>query len=291
MSLLLFSSAFYLDVEQRQAVQKRVSTMNSFLGSSEKDIERQMYVSSYRILVLLEKRIIDSKNYIPATDFNPLFNEAFFNGTLNSQKQDLMIGATFYEFINVTNENAKKMNLNLAITNPIINITQEDPWHVAVILKANLVMQDNSNLASWNKTLIIKSYIPIESFEDPVYLLNTGGQVPNKFIETPYTFSSTNIANLSLHLQNMYYINTTESPSFLDRLKGNISSSSPYGVESLVDINKLPSDVYIMATGSKSVVDHIYFSNQNPTPLCIVPGMPSWFRIDKQHAAYYNIAC
>lgn len=286
--MLLLSSFFYIQVNQRQSTQKRVSTMNSFLDSAEKDLERQIYVSGYRIVLIFEKRVLDSNTYIPESDFNNLFSEAFFNGTIDHQNQDIMNGATYSALLSSIVNNAKKININFNLTNPSINITQEDPWRVAIVLTANLTMSDDSNLASWNKPITIKSYISIENFEDPVYLINTGKGIHNQFIKTPYIFSSTNSENLSIHVQSSYYIASTDAPSFIDRLKGKLTSNQ-YGIESMVNLQKL-SQQGITIVDDKSIIDHIYFSASSPSLCSPVPaGLPNWFKIDAGHKTAYNI--
>ncbi|MEK6850552.1 MAG: hypothetical protein AABX85_03180 [Nanoarchaeota archaeon] len=264
--------------------------MNSFLSSVEKDLERQMYVSTFRTIFLFEKKVVDSKRYIE----NPeeLASEGFFNGTLYSQSQgNVYDGIKFSDFLSSTQTDAKQMNIEINITGAKLNMTQEDPWNIAIILTANLTMSDKSNLAYWNKTLIVKAYIPIERFEDPVYLLNTAGKIPNKYSKSPYTLSNTDLKNLSLHLENSYYIASTEAPSFIDRLKGNLAAESPYGVESLVNINTFNSQGLTVYVG-RPMVDHIYFDLTNPATFCTVSGTnaPANLLLDDAHKIIYNVA-
>ena len=58
LSLFLASYTFYDDVQDRKSVQKRVETMNSFMFSIEKDLERQVYVSGFRTILVMEKEIV-----------------------------------------------------------------------------------------------------------------------------------------------------------------------------------------------------------------------------------------
>lgn len=291
LSLLLVSSTFYFQAEYRQSIQKRVSTMNSFLSSVEKDLERQMYVSGFRTIFLFEKKVVDSKQYIQNP--NELISEGFFNGTLYSQTQgNVYDGIKFSDFLNSTQTNAQQMNIEINITSAKLNLTQEDSWNIALVLTANLTMKDKSNLAYWNKTLIVKTYIPIERFEDPVYLLNTAGKVPNKYFKSNYTFSNSDLKNLSLHLENSKYIASTEAPNFIDRLKGDLTAKSPYGVESLVNINTLSAQG-LTIYAERPMIDHIYFDLTNPATVCRVSGTnaPANLLLDVSHATIYNTAC
>jgi hypothetical protein len=147
-------------------------------------------------------------------------------------------------------------------------------------------MQDEDSLALWNRSLSLVAQIPIEGMEDPVYIVNTGGLVSNKIKRTPHTtfVQGTNISALSNHSLSSYYRDHTDAPSFLGRLQGNLTAS-PYGVESMVNLQKLAAQG--VPTSQKSVIDYIYFSTSNPSTNG-VSGMSAWFRLDSTHLAYYN---
>ena len=98
-----------------------------------------------------------------------------------------------------------------------------------------------------------------------------------------------NIANLSMQSTNSYYLASTSAPSFLDRMQG-MNAPNLYGIESLVNLAELSSQS--IQIKDKSVVDYIYFSNSNPTACNVIPaGMPSWFKLDSDHLAAYQVSC
>lgn len=287
LSLFLLSYSIYSISEKREEINKRISSMNDFVFSVEEDLQRKLFISGFRIIFVYEGRILESESYI--SDVDSTFSEAFFNGTINNQispdEEILMNGIKFQDIENSLKEDAQKLNLNLSLLNPEISISQEDPWRVKVRLKTNLVIQDRGNLASWNREAIIESYIPIENFEDPLYIVNTGGDVPVKINKTIYTtfVEGGDVSNLLSHLGNKYYINSTSAPSFLDRLEGNLSADEN-GIESLVYLPSLSA-----AIKDKSAVDYIYFSNDNPSSTGVA-GMPAWFKLDDAHKIVYGIA-
>lgn len=282
--LTFISFQVFSVVEQRQETNARISTMESFLFSIEENLQRQMFISGFRAIFLAENEITTKGQYI--TNTNNFFQEAFFNGTVNGIEQDILLGATYNELIDSINQKADKINVNITLSNPILTISQVDPWNVKLTLTTNFTMQDQSNLARWEKQQVIISYIPIEGFLDPIYTLNSNRLVLNKIKKTPYSnfVQGSNISNLLNHTTNSYYINSTTAPSFLNRLEGNLNANQN-GIESLVYLPKLSAQN--IQTQDKSVVDYIYFSSNNPATSTIT-GMPSWFKIDNAHLGVYN---
>lgn len=282
--LFFVSYEIYSFVHERQAVKTRVKTMESFLFSTEQNLERQLYISGFRIIFLAESEILRTGKYI--SNFSQFFNEAVFNGTINNNSSAIMLGATIPEIINSIQMQAEKFNLNINFSAVKVYFGQEDPWNIVINFNATLNLTDESDLARWDKEERIKSYISIEGFEDPLYLVSTSSKVVRKINKTIYEFPSSNIADLSLHLENKYYANNSDAPSFLDRLQG-INLASNAGIESFVYLPDLSSqgiNVY-----EKSSVDHIYFSYDNPISSKIA-GMPDWFRLDSSHLAKYYVS-
>jgi hypothetical protein len=152
----------------------------------------------------------------------------------------------------------------------------------------NLNMQDRAQLAKWNRTETIVGRIPISNFEDPLYLIATAGRLTNSFNKTlTSTFvQGSDVSALLDHATNSRYIASTSAPSFINRLQGQITTASPYGIESLVNLQKLAAQG--ISLQDKSCVDYIYFSNSNPTSYHVT-GMPSWFKIDSAHIPVYQV--
>jgi hypothetical protein len=285
-SIFAVSFVLYDKTQNRDSVQKRVSTMNNFILSVEKDIHRQVYISGFRALFILDKRVLETGVFIQ--NVNASLEELFFNGTINQETQEIMSGATFSDIQDSINLNANKMDVVVSLANPEITIEQTDPWNVRVVLRTDLYMADKEGIASWNKTQSIDAFIPIISFEDPLYPLNTNNLITNNITKTPFTIfvQGSDFTNLTTHALNSFYKESQTAPSFLDRLEGKLSAN-PQGIESFVNLQKL-SDQGI-PINEKSVVDYIYFSSQNPSSSHIA-GMPGWFIIDNAHKSGYNLS-
>ncbi len=283
-SILVASYTFYTYTKERRVIQKRIETMNNFIVSLEEDIPRKIFISGFRTIFVFNSKIIESGNYIQNVSLNA--QEVFINGTYLGQNQPIMNGAKLDDLKNDLMNQGSKININISIKDEKITIYQTDPWNVKVTLTANFSIYDKTNLASWNKTITTTGEIPIYYFEDPVYLLGSGGLITTKINKTSITtFTSQNLLNFT---QNQEYINSTDAPSFLDRLEGNLPVNSPYGIESLVNIPRLQTQG--ITTHQKSIVDHIYFSTSNPA-YCNILGQSNWFYLDTPSLTTYQASC
>ena len=140
------------------------------------------------------------------------------------------------------------------------------------------------------RTNPLNTTLKITSFEDPLYTVETYGRVISIIQEANITdfVVNGNTSNLTNHIDNSYYIPSTSAPSFLMRLKGNISNSTN-GIESLVNLKKLES--VGITPEVKSCVDYIYFSSDDPTNWQINNTF-NWFRLDNEsgHLDTYEVA-
>jgi hypothetical protein len=286
LSLFLVSYGIYSDVKSRGSINKRIETMNNFIFSIETDMSRQIYVSGYRAILAIENKITADGHFI-ANSQNAI-REAIINGSIENENISLMAGYKLSDINLILADLGNKENLLIDYSIKEVNISQDDPWNVKIDVIVDSYIKDKGNLAYWNRTKVISSKIDIVGFEDPLYLINTNGKISNRINKTIYKpfVQGTNVDNLSIHSQYSYYIESTNAPSFLDRLEGKISANSN-GIESLVYLPEL--SLQGMNIQDKSCVDYIYFSNNNPASFKI-QGMPSWFEIDDAHVETYNLS-
>ena len=285
--IILFSITYsiYTSISEKSSINTRVRTMDSFIFSMEKDLERQLYTSGFRVLFLTQDKIARTGSYV--SDFDDFFYEAMINGSVDGEESEIMQGATIQELIEQIKLRGSKMNILIDISDVNVSFGQDDPWHVFISIDAVFNITDKSQLASWNKRAVVKSYIEIDNFEDPLYFVSTNGRVSQKITKTIYEDADfVDRSNLLSHLENRYYSANTNAPSFLDRIKG-INSASENGIESFVYIPELSAQS--VQIREKSVVDYIYFSSFNP-PYSSVSEMPSWFFIDDARKEKYGIS-
>lgn len=292
LSLFLVSYSVYSFVQNREGINKRIKTMNSFVSSLDEDIPRKLYIVGYRTIFVLEESVIKNGTYVD--NINSTFESAFFNGMINGKDYTaldeygnlgLLYDTIFPDIQEHINERARGLNINISFINPNVSITQDDPWNVKISLKSNLIIRDIGGLALWNKTADYYVYIPIKNFEDPLYIVNTNAKVVNKFVQTPYSIPMP-VGDLITHANNSYYINHTDAPSFLKRLQGDLTEDEN-GIESLVNTHELSSKG--IATIDKAINDYIYFSVNSPL-YYNPPGALSWIKIEEtsDHKAMYG---
>lgn len=282
LALLMFSFSIYSRYSMRTralVIEIRINTMNGFMQDIDKDIERGGFIISHRSILSLVEYI--SSNGVFVDDAESSFEELFMNGTIDGEAQSLMADTTFSDWVDSMKEQGNRININIDFNIESITINHSNPWEVDVYLEVNIFVEDVTGIASWNITKTIMSSIPIEGFEDPTYVVKTNGKMLNVINKTPYTdfVSGTDTSNLQAHTTNSYYLAWSTAPSFLMRLEGNLNSS-PYGIESLVNLQKLIDQGE--GIDSRSVVDHIYWSNK-PVTSYDIDYMPSWFMIDDEY--------
>ncbi len=284
-SLFLLTYGIYNEFKQRSSEQRRVETLESFLQSVEQDLERQAYIMGFRALFIIESDISGTGSY--NAQVTRSVEEIMMNGTLNTQPQPLMIGATFNEIEGAINEKASKVNAEVSLSSPRITVLQRDPWYVTVQVNTTLLVKDKNDKVQWRINKSVEAEISVENFEDPLYLISTNGLVTHGITKTTYTpfVQGSNVANLSAHASDSYYTENPQAPSFIQRLEGNMSAS-PYGIESFVNLPELSAAG--ISVIDKSVIDYVYFSSNNPTSYRI-QGMPNWVRIDSAHLTRYGV--
>ncbi|MFH1586107.1 MAG: hypothetical protein ABIB79_05050 [archaeon] len=289
--LMFISVELFSFLHERGVIRTRVSTMDTFLKSIEDNLDKQVYISGYRIMFLAGNYIVDTGVYlgddIYYTSADPVFqffNESFLNGSVAGVEQPLLF--TYSQLADSIVEKGEKMNLDIIFQDPpeLISITQNNPWFVNFSVAFNLTMEDRENLASWNRFQVVSAYVPVTGFRDPIYNVETYNKVERLIQKTPYTVW--NVGNLNAHVTNGYYSNNTDAPSFLKRLVGNLSSD-PNGIESFVIRPDLSTQG--IPTQDKSCVDYTYFGVQENGNA--VSGMPGWFLIDDAHRSIYCLGC
>lgn len=263
----------------------RIYTMNSFMKDIEQDIEKGLYIASYRAFAGMNEYIAEEDEYISNLDGS--FSEIVQSGTLEGDKIGVIENHTFSNWSSKINTEAKKIDLVANFTLKDISLSQSDPWYVSVEASVEILLADEKNTSSWNRTVNLTFNVPIDGLKDPVSIVNSNNLVPVYMNKTKINdfVQGENINNLLKHTNQSYYIPHNDAPNFLMRLQGNLGSSSA-GIERLVDVKALQ-DAGFIGNG-RSIVDYIYFGSGSVTTYSI-DGAPSWFKIDENHLETYEV--
>jgi hypothetical protein len=269
----------------------RIETIDQYIDGVEEDMQRALYIGGFRSILVFNQYLARSNGtYIP--DVQQAFSESVFYGTINGTTDSLISGSSFYDWVTNVREKGNNLNIQLNITDPELSVYQTDPWNVKFDLNVTIIVDDVKGLASWNRRSNIVSTVNINGFEDPLYIVNTYGRYTNVINTTLYDGNYTyevspgvwNVDNLRSHVTNMYYTDNVDAPSFLMRFEGKLTDS-PYGIESMINLEKFSTQGIPVYT--YSVVDHEYWSSTSGRS---VSGMQSWFRIDNEHEAKYQVS-
>ena len=262
-------------------IETRVNTINDFLGDVERDIQRAVYITSYRSLLSMTQQIVINKSYID--DAETRFHDLFFNGTYDGDSLSLMTNNSFDIWEARIKQKAAELDIEIEFTNKKFSVGQRDPWHIRSELNFTLIVGDIKGTANFTKGYNVEADVPIEYFEDPTYRLNTNGIIIKPvLIQDNLDFTDgSDTTNLELHNSETRYVAFAGAPSYLKRLEGDLSADEN-GIESMINMDEFTINGIGTGNGNKkSVVDYIYFSEDDPKAYKI-QGLDNWFRIDNE---------
>ncbi|MBD3203091.1 hypothetical protein GF327_02255 [Candidatus Woesearchaeota archaeon] len=278
--------------EKSYAISTRIRTMNNFVDDFENDMQREMFIGGYRSLLSLQKYIRIKKGFIQ--DLDSIFSEIFENGTANGTEINIMKqeghGADITSWLSRINEESEKLNIEVNLYPRNIDLEMNSFYTVKIIFDATINISDKKDLAVWAYNKTFRTIINVTGFEDPLYTVHSDDKVSNLIFPTTFSDfvddSTNDTTNLKTHLNNSYYITSTDAPSFLMRFTGNLSNSS-MGIESMVYLDDFQKQG--LSVKNKTLIDYLYFNNITTTDYCNVENMQDWFRIDQNHAGVYEI--
>ncbi len=273
--------------ERAEGAVSRIRSMSDFITDFMADVHRATSIAGFRSFIAAEQYISQEGAFI--TDPAPIFIESFMNGTIDGYPYEIMENSTFGEYLQRVNAEAARIGIELNASVVNITLSQSTPWSVDIDFKMTLNVSDTRGLARWDTVADFSTEVSILDIRDPVYSVYTTGKVPNTIRQSPYNNSQfviggNDTTNLNDEITNMYYREDPYAPSFLQRLAGNLTGSSKYGIASLVDLDELNAQGLFVKT-YQSVVDFRYFSNVSTNDYCPSMGspLPSWFKIDQEH--------
>lgn len=291
--------------DEMEVIEIRVSTMNDFVKDMEDDIGNAIFIAGFRSLLSLEDYMMKYDDFIDnlgtARDaaFDEVFRKGTVTGTSGTEKMGLMGNNTFLNWTDRMKAQANRIGIELDFTINAgdVTISHIDPWIVEVSVDLIINVEDEKGTASWRIDKTYKGRINITGtgkFVDPLYLVKNNGLINNTIRKT--TVSDFSGSNLATHLNNNYYIENSDAPSYLMRFENDLGSSAN-GIESLANVNEISSAG--LGPSGKTAVDYLYFDSGSSTTSCRIEGMEvshPWFYLDylpdpPNHLAFYGRIC
>lgn len=291
--LLVVATLFYSQQRARDdgaAEMERVRAIDSFLVNLEEDSQRAARIAGYRSLIAMEQHVTSTGEFLadPATEFR----EAFLEGSIAGANYTIMENSTFGLYLQRVRQDAARRGIEANITVINISLWHADPWHVRINYTLRLNVSDARGSASWLTITQFLGTIPITDLRDPLYGVYTFGRIQRVVRETNVTQfvddagDANDTTQLLSHFNNSFYIAQGRGPDFLMRFAGNLSSS-PFGIESLVDVEEISAQG-LAVYGDRTIVDYKYFSGVAAST-CSVQNLPSRMKFETQSRTVYEI--
>jgi hypothetical protein len=311
--IFTFRSNVQFKEEQRSEIfKKNVDLTNKFINDFDEDIERTLYITSFRAFLGADEYIQRTSGYL--TDVNTDIPEAIMNGTIKGIALNYTNSSNLNAWLDNIRSLSSKFNINITLNNTNITVEQSSPWLVNVTLVTNVIVTDYVGVIGWNYILRKSTAIDISeaNFPDPIYYLEgyenyykNKKATPNRVLinsvrKTPYEnfwFNDTtqipavtNASNLAEHIYAQYYRENPAAPSFFERLEGKLRESSPYGIESFVNVlNDSQIWEYSGNGTSTCAVDYQFFVGGDCGDKNRIEGINCRFMINRTTLTAYNL--
>ena len=294
--------------EQRSEIYKnRVEQVNMFILDMEKDMERALYVTSFRAFLGIDEYIHRHIDYIDDVDLR--LPELMLNGTLDGELVNSTNASTLTEWMKRMESLSKRFNINMSFEDIEIKVEHYSPWIIKVKIDTNVSITDFNRVIGWNYSLKKSTMIDISvaNLPDPLYFVesmdnigNGSNPLLNRIVKSPYQElwvnespavppADVNVTNLIDHTLNQYYWNNTKAPSYLMRLEGNFSNST-YGIESFVDVISDSNIWEYSENGAATCVsDYQFFKTGCVGDRHNIRNMNNRFYLDDEHLVDYNM--
>ena len=285
---LLISVQVNYEPKDHTILRTRTSTMNDFVKTVRSDLQRGLYITSFRSVLSMEQYISTYGVFLNSSDTQ--FKSAILSGKINNVSMGLVQNSTFPDWAQSIKLKARDIGLVANISIDGVSVGHQDRWNLVVSSNITVNITDEQNTAVWRVNQTVTSIIPIIGLEDPVFTVNSNGKIIRIINSTPYDgkyVQGTNTSNLTSHIDGYFYTNGT-GPSFLMRFEGNYSNST-FGIESFVNVPQL--DSYDLPQYKRSMIDYVYFANTSTDAIYVVNSTyTSWLVIDNAHRSRYQVA-
>ena len=274
------------DLSSRSAVIE-VREMNAIVSDIESDIDRGLYITSFRALLSQVEYLITTGELLPSTQAS--FEEAMLNGTIEGTPMNALADADFTIWLEKIEDILGQRGFTFTYEIDSIEQYHTSPAIVTSEVTVRYTLTDSRQRRSYERNVTRTAHVPLEGLEDPLYFVKSLGRLSNV---VRFTNETDLLILIDESANNSLYRFSNNSPSYLMRLEGDFSASD-HGIESIVNGQRFLNQGVSTYSG-RSSIDALYFSGIPHDPRCM-SDTPSWFRLDTDRFSEYdgaiNITC
>jgi len=291
MLLIVYTYQSFTMRQVQEAVSSRLRTMDDFVDNFHNDLDRSISISATRAMISLEDYVSSNEEFFDSKSaLDQSFKEIFVNGTINGNQVVLMENSSFKNYSKKVMASASAIGFYFNVTINDVSLDQSDPWNIDVHINASVFLNDSQSTAYWIYDKSFFTKVSIEGLRDPLYGIYTQGKFQNAIRRTNISnfVVGQDTSGLLMHINNSYYYENSNAPSFLMRFYNDINASSN-GIETIINIPVLFSqgfDIY----PEKPVIDYQYYIDSYIAELCNFQNMPNWFKIKDEELNKYNLS-
>jgi len=249
---LIFLAKYDAPIDRKnELINTRVRSLNEFVENYDIYAENILNLVSTKAIEGLIEYIETNNTYL--YNFEQDFNECALNGTVSVGLDDCpgMENNTLGEWLDRIEQTAEEeFFIDLEYSYDNLSINQTYYKHLDVEFDITYTITDK--YANWQATKTITTEVPITGFKDPIYVMDAR---VNKTIDFN---NKGNLGNnrtlIEEFINKSQYRQSSNSPSFLMRLHGNMEESE-YGMFSLVSPNNF------INKDNTSYVDFLFLNN------------------------------
>ncbi|MFH1447837.1 MAG: hypothetical protein ABIG39_03150 [Candidatus Micrarchaeota archaeon] len=306
----------YMDSVKTQGEQMTVKfegiELANYADSISLDVPRVLDIASKRAIVAVIDHA-DTAGYGVGDAELELTALVLNNTYSDGSSASIMLNSSFSHWINSTQMIGANHGFIANITVENLSIKHSDPFILNFSIDLHVDITDRTQSMRLNRTYSAFTLISIEGFTDPLYPINTRGLIERVITKVNMTINDT--TSTEYMINNSWYVNNPDAPSFLERLQGCTwpndtahNCSDEYygnGIESFIFFPELRAhfeETDPILLPNASMVDHMYFNDTvlalplYPFPYIvgcnvsgITDGVYDWFKMDAAHNDTYGV--
>ncbi|MBI5159305.1 hypothetical protein HY992_04250 [Candidatus Micrarchaeota archaeon] len=295
--LVFYYNEAYSNAVQSQAEQLSLRLQGAefynFVDGADDDLPRILDISGRRAVIAAVSEVVS--NGVALADSEQSIRELMVNGSLQSEQVELMEKANFGYWSDSVESMGELRGFNSSIELIELNVKQLDAFHLKFNTSLQVNASDYRGTMNYSRTMYAEDVVNLQGFEDPLIPLNTRGLTKKPVTPAPRYFNRVNEVDAAI--QNNYYVESTNGPSFLDRLEGKLLASASHahaenasiGMESVLYLPGMQAQG-IKVKESQTIVDYLYFNETETRGYPVLNSTYPWLKLDQETALNYNVS-